>query len=202
AARDSPRLQKNPTEWQKKYERRLFGRYGGASGVDPAKLWPSHVRLGELAAEDREWHPPIEVMLESIAAREREKEQRRMEREKIIAANMAKMPKMISDWKKQKREAKQKQREEKIKRDKLLAEARERFGYALDPQALGQVQRDGRRNRERGEEEEKTSETQEEGGRAGNSGSRIQPVTLREQGLLYSATVPYCKIGFFVSLSL
>ncbi|XP_016086968.1 LOW QUALITY PROTEIN: growth arrest and DNA damage-inducible proteins-interacting protein 1-like [Sinocyclocheilus grahami] len=59
-----------------------------------------------------------------------------MEREKVIAANMAKMPKMISDWKKQKREAKQKQREEKIKRDKLLAEARERFGYVLDPQAL------------------------------------------------------------------
>lgn len=61
-----------------------------------------------------------------------------------------------------------------------------------------QVQRDGRRNRERGEEEEKTSETQEERGRAGVSGSRIQPVTLREQGLLYTATVPYCKIGFFV----
>lgn len=65
-----------------------------------------------------------------------------------------------------------------------------------------QVQRDGHRNRERGEEEEKTSETQEERGRAGNSGSRIQPVTLREQRLLYSASVTYCKIGFFVSLSL
>ncbi|KAF4115690.1 large ribosomal subunit protein mL64 [Onychostoma macrolepis] len=124
-------------EWQKteKYKRRLFGRYGGVSGVDPAKLWPSHARLEELMAEEREWHPPIEVMLENIAAREREKEQRRMEREKIIAANMAKMPKMIADWKKQKREAKQKQREEKIKRDKLLAEARERFGYALDPRS-------------------------------------------------------------------
>uniref|UniRef100_A0A8C1TC87 Large ribosomal subunit protein mL64 n=1 Tax=Cyprinus carpio TaxID=7962 RepID=A0A8C1TC87_CYPCA len=124
-------------EWQKteKYERRLFGRYGGASGVDPARLWPSHARLEELAAEEREWHPPMEVMLENVAAREREKEQRRMEREKIIAANMAKMPKMIADWKKQKREAKQKQREEKIKRDKLLAEARERFGYALDPRS-------------------------------------------------------------------
>lgn len=124
-------------EWQKteKFERRLFGRYGGASGVDPAKLWPSHARLQELVAEEREWHPPIEVMLENIAAREREKEKRRMEREKIIAANMAKMPKMIADWKKQKRETKQKQREEKINRDKMLAEARERFGYAMDPRS-------------------------------------------------------------------
>ncbi|XP_026069602.1 growth arrest and DNA damage-inducible proteins-interacting protein 1-like [Carassius auratus] len=124
-------------EWQKtdKYERRLFGRYGSVSGVDPAKLWPSPARLEELMAEEREWHPPIEVMLENIAAREREKQQKRMEREKIIAANMAKMPKMIADWKKQKRETKQKQREEKVKRDKLLAEARERFGYALDPRS-------------------------------------------------------------------
>ncbi|XP_016306839.1 growth arrest and DNA damage-inducible proteins-interacting protein 1 [Sinocyclocheilus anshuiensis] len=124
-------------EWQKtgKYERKLFGRYGSSSGVEPAKLWPSHARLEELMAEEKEWHPPIEVMLENIAARESEKEQKRMEREKIIAANMAKMPKMIADWKKQKREAKQKQREEKMKRDKLLAEARERFGYALDPRS-------------------------------------------------------------------
>lgn len=49
---------------------------------------------------------------------------------------MAKMPKMIADWKKQKKEVKQKQREEKIRRDKLLAEARERFGYALDPRSV------------------------------------------------------------------
>ncbi len=45
------------------------------------------------------------------------------------------MPKMIADWKKQKRETKQKQREEKINRDKMLAEARERFGYAMDPRS-------------------------------------------------------------------
>ncbi len=77
----SKESEKTP-EWQKteKFERRLFGRYGGASGVDPAKLWPSHARLQELVAEEREWHPPIEVMLENIAAREREKEKRRMER--------------------------------------------------------------------------------------------------------------------------
>ncbi|XP_051995883.1 growth arrest and DNA damage-inducible proteins-interacting protein 1 [Xyrauchen texanus] len=124
-------------EWQKsdKYERKLFGRYGRASGVDPTRLWPSHARLEELVAEEREWHPPMEVMLQNIAAREKERTERRMEREKIIAANMAKMPKMIADWKKQKREDKQKQKEEKVKRDRLLAEARERFGYALDPRS-------------------------------------------------------------------
>lgn len=54
-------------------------------------------------------------------------------REKLIAANMAKMPKMIADWRKEKYEAKRKLKEEKARREKLLAEAKERFGHAVDP---------------------------------------------------------------------
>lgn len=56
-------------------------------------------------------------------------------REKLIAANMAKMPKMIADWRKEKQEAKRKLKEEREKKQRLLAEARERFGYALDPRS-------------------------------------------------------------------
>lgn len=56
-------------------------------------------------------------------------------REKLIAANMAKMPQMVANWRREKREAKEKKREEKTKRDRLLAEARERFGYAMDPRS-------------------------------------------------------------------
>lgn len=48
---------------------------------------------------------------------------------------MAKMPKMIADWKKQKQETKRKQKEEKATRERLLAEARERFGHAVDPRS-------------------------------------------------------------------
>ncbi|XP_001345133.5 large ribosomal subunit protein mL64 isoform X1 [Danio rerio] len=125
-------------EWQKteKFERRLFGRYGRASGVNPVKLWPSAARLEELMAEEREWHPPVEQMLQNIAERQMEKEKRRIEREKTIAESMAKMPKLIADWKKQKREAKQKANEEKQKQVRLLAMARERFGFAVDPRSV------------------------------------------------------------------
>lgn len=48
---------------------------------------------------------------------------------------MAKMPKMIADWRKEKHEAKRKVKEEKARREKLLAEAKERFGYAVDPRS-------------------------------------------------------------------
>ena len=48
---------------------------------------------------------------------------------------MAKMPKMVADWRKEKRDTKMKAREDKDKRARLLAEARERFGFAIDPRS-------------------------------------------------------------------
>lgn len=48
---------------------------------------------------------------------------------------MTKMPKMVEDWRREKREAKQKLKEEKERKAKLLAEARERFGYNVDPRS-------------------------------------------------------------------
>lgn len=56
-------------------------------------------------------------------------------RERLIAANMAKMPKMVADWRKEKHETRRKLKEEKARRAKLLAEAKERFGHAVDPRS-------------------------------------------------------------------
>lgn len=56
-------------------------------------------------------------------------------RERLIAANMAKMPQMIAEWRKEKHETKRKLKEEKARRAKLLAEAKERFGHAVDPRS-------------------------------------------------------------------
>ncbi|KAM9785088.1 large ribosomal subunit protein mL64 [Syngnathus typhle] len=124
-------------EWQKtsKYDGKLYGRYGSASGVDPASLWPSHAKLDKIIAEENEWHPPLEVMLKNIAAKQKEEDDKRMAKEKLVAENMAKMPKMIADWRREKREAKQKLKEETARRAKLLAEVRERLGHAVDPRS-------------------------------------------------------------------
>ncbi|XP_066497933.1 large ribosomal subunit protein mL64 [Hoplias malabaricus] len=124
-------------EWQKteRYDRRVFARYGRASGLDPGILWPSHEQLQHIIAEEREWHPPLEETLGKIEAKERERAAKRAAREQQIAANMTKMPKMIADWRKEKQEAKRKKKEEKAKKDRLLAEARERFGFSVDPRS-------------------------------------------------------------------
>ncbi|KAG7237446.1 hypothetical protein INR49_032292 [Caranx melampygus] len=81
-------------EWQRtaRYDRKLFGRYGSASGIDPASLWPSHEELDKIIAEENEWHPPLEVMLKNIEIREKEETAKRLAKERLIAANMAKCP--------------------------------------------------------------------------------------------------------------
>lgn len=48
---------------------------------------------------------------------------------------MAKMPKMVEDWRKGKREARQKEKEEKAKKQRLLLVAREKFGVTVDPRS-------------------------------------------------------------------
>ncbi|XP_061080097.1 large ribosomal subunit protein mL64 [Conger conger] len=124
-------------EWQKttRYDRKLFGRYGSASGIDTAKLWPRSGELGALIAEEKEWHPSLEEILANVTAKKNEEEKKRLIREKRIATNMANMPKMVAAWRREKSEVKAKKKEEKARRDLLLAEARARYGYALDPRS-------------------------------------------------------------------
>lgn len=66
-------------EWQltARYDRKLFGRYGSASGIDPASLWPSHEELDKIIAEEKEWQPSLEVMLKNIRIREKEEADKR-----------------------------------------------------------------------------------------------------------------------------
>ncbi|XP_053147166.1 growth arrest and DNA damage-inducible proteins-interacting protein 1 [Hemicordylus capensis] len=114
------------------YEPKLFARYGAASGVDPARLWPTPEQLKEIEAEEREWYPPLRDMEAALDVKEREAELRKRQREEVIAAKMAKMPQMIADWRQEKAERKAKELAEKEWRQQLLAEARERFGHNLD----------------------------------------------------------------------
>lgn len=98
-----------------------------------ASLWPGPGDLRRLVRHQVDWQPPLHVMCAGIRAADTQRRQRQRDRQKLIAANMAKMPKMVEEWRREKREAKVKQREEKARRDRLLAEARERFGYSIDP---------------------------------------------------------------------
>lgn len=67
-------------EWQKtaRYDRKLYGKYGSASGINPESLWPSQKQLDEIIAEENKWHPSLEVMLMNIEAREKQETEKRL----------------------------------------------------------------------------------------------------------------------------
>lgn len=67
-------------EWQKteRYDRKLFGRYGSASGINHASLWPNHEQLDKIIAEEKEWHPPLDVMIKNIKIREKQETEKRL----------------------------------------------------------------------------------------------------------------------------
>uniref|UniRef100_UPI00398E36EE large ribosomal subunit protein mL64 n=1 Tax=Pristiophorus japonicus TaxID=55135 RepID=UPI00398E36EE len=115
-------------EWQRgaRARRKLYGRLGSASGLPAACLWARP----PLPPQPE---PTLPELWARLAARQLESRNKERERQKLIAANMAKMPKMVEDWRREKRELKAKQREEKARRERLLTEARERFGYSIDP---------------------------------------------------------------------
>ncbi|EHB14470.1 Growth arrest and DNA-damage-inducible proteins-interacting protein 1 [Heterocephalus glaber] len=74
-------------------------------------------------------------MQESLRAKQLAKEQKRREREQLIAERMAKMPKMIENWRQQQLERWKKVQADKERRARLQAEAQERLGYHVDPRS-------------------------------------------------------------------
>ncbi|KAM5172722.1 large ribosomal subunit protein mL64 [Mantella aurantiaca] len=64
---------------------------------------------------------------------------------------MAKMPKMVEEWRNAKREARLKEKEEKAKKQRMLALAREKFGINVDSRSpkflemLKEVEKDEKR---------------------------------------------------------
>nr|XP_048290665.1 growth arrest and DNA damage-inducible proteins-interacting protein 1 [Myodes glareolus] len=126
----SPRWQLGP-----RYAAKQFARYGAKSGVAPASLWPSPEQLRELEAEEREWYPSLATMQESLRTQQQAQEARRRAREQHISECMAKMPQMIENWRRQKRERWEKAQADKERRARLQAEAQERLGYHVDPRS-------------------------------------------------------------------
>ncbi|XP_006874329.1 PREDICTED: growth arrest and DNA damage-inducible proteins-interacting protein 1 [Chrysochloris asiatica] len=126
----TPRWQLEP-----RYAAKQFARHGAASGVAPGSLWPSREQLSELEAEEREWCPSLAAMQESLRAQQLAEEQKRQAREQLIAEQMAKMPQMIEDWRRQQRERWEKAQADKERRARLQAEAQERLGYHVDPRS-------------------------------------------------------------------
>ena len=119
----------------KEYRRSMLAQYGSQqTGVDPGMSWPTGEEL-RLAADWEKLYQE-KPLVEQIAQVNRDIELRkadRMAREKSIEANLAKMETQIKQWR-QRVDSKNKQAEmERGRRERVLAELREEFGYNVNP---------------------------------------------------------------------
>ncbi|XP_072172798.1 uncharacterized protein [Diadema setosum] len=114
---------------------RQYATHGKASGVDPAIMWPTKEELCKLKEEEAIYFQSLQEMQAELAAEKREADLAELKREKMIAANMAKMPQMIADYRKKVQEHKDQLEAQQAKRAKLLAMAKEKLGYAIDPRS-------------------------------------------------------------------
>jgi len=115
------------------YLRRMYAHYGSDSGIHPGVMWPTSDQFDNIK-EFTELSEPTLQELQAAAWEERGAIEEGVKiKEELMAKNMAKMPEYINLYKQ--RLQKQKDAELKVenKRKALLEEAREFFGYHIDP---------------------------------------------------------------------
>lgn len=116
------------------FKRKMFGTYGERTDVDPGICWPTDKHL-ELAAEWEKLYqekPLIEQINDAKAGIVKRKEDR-IAREAAVEAGLARMDAQIKQWKARVNTKNVQAEHERARREKVLAELREEFGYNVNP---------------------------------------------------------------------
>ncbi|KAL3269855.1 hypothetical protein HHI36_008913 [Cryptolaemus montrouzieri] len=117
-----------------KYKRRLYGRYGKDSGIDPSICWPTDQELQDSVEYEKVAHPFTIPEMIQMAQKERAmKLEETQKRQKDMLIKLSK----VEGWKKEmemriaKKEAEANAARQK--RERLIEEVRKHFGYKVDP---------------------------------------------------------------------
>ena len=117
------------------FKRKMFGTYGEKrTDVDPGICWPTDKHL-ELASEWEKLYqekPLIDQIKDAKAGIAKRKEDR-MKREAAVEAGLARMDAQIKQWKARVNTKNAQAEHERARREKVLAELREEFGYNVNP---------------------------------------------------------------------
>ncbi|CAK1578833.1 unnamed protein product [Parnassius mnemosyne] len=117
-----------------KYNRKMYGKYGVSSGVNPSLCWPTKQEIQERQEYEAVAFPyTIKEMMDAAAQRKKEEQLKIEQREKEIAAKFEK----LEQWKKELNQKIAKKTAEaqaaKMKKERLVEEVRRHFGFTLDP---------------------------------------------------------------------
>ncbi|KAK3919813.1 Growth arrest and DNA damage-inducible proteins-interacting protein 1 [Frankliniella fusca] len=115
------------------YNKRLFGRYGYASGVNPSVCWPTKAQLDDKKEYERVAYPySILEVAEREKLKNEEKECELFERDAKVAANVKSMQKLKEEYLKKKEIKRQEAEAAKAFRTRLIEEVRLHFNYTVN----------------------------------------------------------------------
>lgn len=115
------------------YKRKTFGRYGFASGVEPAICWPNEQELNETKEYEKIAYPfTIPEMIQSEKNKRLAKDEETQKRQKDMLVKLSK----LEGWKRDLEMRIAKKEAEalasRLKREKLIEEVKKHFGYKVD----------------------------------------------------------------------
>jgi len=128
-------FQYNDAHRSRKFKQSMFGRYGSKStGINPGELWPTQNDV-ELAKEYENLYQPAPVrqMIDDINKSKEDLKQKRMARERLIAENMAKHDAQLAAWQSRVNSRSLLAQGAMDRRNRILAELKEEFGYDVNP---------------------------------------------------------------------
>lgn len=126
-----------PQSWihlTEKYQRKMYGKYGNQSKVNPRICFPTGQDLAERAEYESVAYPfTLKEMIQKAKADAQLKRDRIQKREEEVAAKMEK----LEHWKTELRNKVAKKEAEalaaKQKKDRMIEEVRRHFGFNVDP---------------------------------------------------------------------
>ncbi|XP_055316821.1 growth arrest and DNA damage-inducible proteins-interacting protein 1 [Sitodiplosis mosellana] len=122
-------------KWDKTlyFSRKQFGRYGSKTGIDPRLCFYTPEEIADRAEFQRVLHPyTIQQMVEMSKKAKAEKQAVILEREKKIAQNLTKLDRWMEDLHKRVAQKEEEARQAKAKREALLEDIRQEFGFKID----------------------------------------------------------------------
>merc|ERR1739838_1267392 len=129
-------------EWEKNDDHRsnsfksaMLARYGKKTGIDPSVSWPTK----EYIEEQKEYESvlydgrTLKEMIEYVEQTERDKEDAINKTEQKIRENLAKQEAEIKSWQRRVETRNVTADRERLKRQQILDELREEYGYEINP---------------------------------------------------------------------
>lgn len=126
-----------PQSWihlTEKYQRKMYGKYGSQSKVDPKICFPTSQDLADRAEYESVAFPfTLKEMMEKVKLDQQEKKQKILKREEEIGAKMDKLEQWKTDLKNKIAKKEAEGLAAKQKKDRLIEEVRRHFGFNVDP---------------------------------------------------------------------